>query len=160
MILVCFLAVVAYSAAFAGAEAGNYRRGPAGALLLAEGTSQAQESVNSVGIEMVKIGPGSFEMGSTLGRDYWDEQPVHKVTISRAFYISETEVTAKQFRQFKAEFVGTAERLPYAAGVSWYEATAFCEWLIKKEGKLYRLPTEAEWEYACRAGSTSLYSSR
>ncbi|MHC4648760.1 MAG: SUMF1/EgtB/PvdO family nonheme iron enzyme [Planctomycetota bacterium] len=108
---------------------------------------------------MVKIGPGSFEMGSTLGRDYWDEQPVHKVTISRAFYISETEVTAKQFRQFKAEFAGTAEHLPYAAGVSWYEAVAFCEWLSKKEGKPYRLPTEAEWEYACRAGSTSLYSS-
>jgi formylglycine-generating enzyme required for sulfatase activity len=83
MILVCFLAVIACSAAFAGAEAGNYRQGQAGAWLLAEGTSQAEESVNSVGIKMVKIGPGSFEMGSTLGRDYWDEQPVHKVTISR-----------------------------------------------------------------------------
>ncbi|MHC4476264.1 MAG: SUMF1/EgtB/PvdO family nonheme iron enzyme [Planctomycetota bacterium] len=114
---------------------------------------------NSVGIKMVKIGPGSFEMGSTLGRDYWDEQPVHKVTISRAFYISQTEVTAGQFRQFKARFVGTAEHLPYAAGVSWHEAVAFCEWLSKKEGRPYRLPTEAEWEYACRAGSTSLYSS-
>jgi len=108
---------------------------------------------------MIKIKPGSFEMGSTLGRDYWDEQPVHKVTISRAFYISETEVTAEQFRQFKAEFVGTARYLPYAAGVSWYNAVAFCKWLSKKEGKPYRLPTEAEWEYACRAGSTSLYSS-
>ena len=138
MILVCVLMVIACSA---------------------EGTSQAQESVNSVGIKMVKVGPGSFEMGSTLGRDYWDEQPVHKVTISKAFYISETEITAKQFRQFKAEFVGTAEHLPYAAGVSWYEAAAFCDWLSKKEGKSYRLPTEAEWEYACRAGSTSLYSS-
>ena len=159
MILVCSLAVIACSAAFAGTEAGNYQQGLAGALLLAKGTSQAEDSVNSVGIKMVKIGPGSFEMGSTLGRDYWDEQPVHKVTISRAFYISETEVTAKQFRQFKAEFVGTAEHLPYAAGVSWYEAAAFCEWLSKKEGKPYRLPTEAEWEYACRAGSTSLYSS-
>ena len=137
MILVCFLMVIACSTAFA----------------------VAQESVNSVGIKMVKIGPGSFEMGSTLGRDYWDEQPVHKVTISRAFYISETEITAKQFRLFKAEFVGTAKHLPYAAGVSWYEATAFCQWLSKKEGKVYRLPTEAEWEYACRAGSTSLYSS-
>jgi len=63
MRLVCFLAVIACSAAFAG----------------------AQESVNSVGIKMVEIGPGSFEMGSTLGRDYWDEQPVHKVTISWAF---------------------------------------------------------------------------
>jgi len=153
MILVCFLAVIACCAAFAGAEAGNNRQGRAAARL------QTEEFVNSVGIKMVKIRPGSFEMGSTLGRDYWDEQPVHKVTISRAFYISETEVTARQFRQFKAEFVGTAEHLPYAAGVSWYEAAAFCEWLSEKEGKPYRLPTEAEWEYACRAGTTSLYSS-
>jgi antitoxin component YwqK of YwqJK toxin-antitoxin module len=137
MILVCFLMVIACPVEFA----------------------KAQESVNSVGIKMVKIGPGSFEMGSTLGRDYWDEQPVHKVTISKAFYISQTEVTAKQFRQFKAQFVGTAKHLPYAAGVSWYEAVAFCQWLSKKEGKPYRLPTEAEWEYACRAGTTSLYSS-
>ena len=153
MVSVCCSAVIGCSAAFAGAEAGNNRQGRAAARL------QAEEFVNSVGIKMVKISPGSFEMGSTLGRDYWDEQPVHKVTISRAFYISETEVTAGQFRQFKAEFVGTAEHLPYAAGVSWYEAAAFCEWLSKKEGKPYRLPTEAEWEYACRAGSKSLYSS-
>jgi formylglycine-generating enzyme required for sulfatase activity len=67
--------------AFAGAEAGNYRQGLAGAWLLADSTSRADEFVNSVGVKMVKIGPGSFEMGSTLGRDYWDEQPVHKVTI-------------------------------------------------------------------------------
>ena len=159
MILVCFLMVIACSAAFAGAEAGNYGQGPTAAALFAEGTSQPEEFLNSVGVKLVKIGPGSFEMGSTLGRDYWDEQPVHKVTISRAFYISQTEVTAKQFRQFKAEFVGTAEHLPYAAGVSWYEAVAFCEWLSKKEDRPYRLPTEAEWEYVCRAGSTSLYSS-
>jgi formylglycine-generating enzyme required for sulfatase activity len=68
----------------------------AGAWLFAGSTSQADEFVNSVGIKMIRIGPGSFEMGSTLGRDYWDEQPVHKVTISSAFYISQTEVTAKQ----------------------------------------------------------------
>jgi len=158
-ILVCFLTVGAWSVAFAAAESGNNRQGPAGTRLRAKSTSQAEEFVNSVGLKMVRIDPGSFEMGSTLGRDYWDEQPVHKVTISKAFYMSETEVTAKQFRQFKTEFVGTAKYLPYAAGVSWYEAVAFCEWLSKKEGKPYRLPTEAEWEYVCRAGSTSLYSS-
>jgi len=157
MISVCSLAVIACSTAFAGAEPVNNRQGPAGASLPSEGTSQARKFVNSVGIKMVKIDPGCFDMGSTLGRDYWDEQPVHKVTISKGFYISETEVTAKQFREFKSEFVGTAEYLPYAAGVSWYEAVEFCKWLSKKEDKSYRLPTEAEWEYACRAGTTTLY---
>jgi len=159
MILVCFWPVITWSAAFAGAEPGNYRQGSAGTRLLAKDASQAQTFVNSVGMKMVRIGPGASAMGSTLGRDYWDEQPVHQVIISRTFYVSETEVTAEQFRQFKAEFAGTAEHLPYAAGVSWYEAAAYCEWLSKKEGRPYRLPTEAEWEYACRAGSTSLYSS-
>ena len=114
---------------------------------------------NSAGIEMVRIAAGSFDMGSTLGRDYWDEQPVHNVTISRYFYFSKTEITVEQFKQFKPEFKGTVEQLPYTAGVSWYEAVSFCEWLSKKEGKPYRLPTEAEWEYVCRAGSKTLYSS-
>ena len=81
MKLVCFLAVNACSAPFAQAEAGNYQQAPPGAGLLAEGTSTARTPVNSLGIKMVQIGPGTFEMGSDMGRDYWDEQPVHTVTI-------------------------------------------------------------------------------
>jgi len=130
-----------------------------GAGFFATEASQTEEFTNSVGMKMIRINPGSFDMGSTLGRDFWDEQPVHKVTITRSFYVSETEATTEQFRQFKPEFQGAAEHLPYAAGVSWYDAVAFCEWLSKKEGIPYRLPTEAEWEYACRAGTTTLYSS-
>ena len=130
-----------------------------GSALFTAATSQANEFTNSVGMKMVGINPGSFEMGSDMGRNFWDEQPVHKVTISKEFYISSTEVTVEQFKHFKAEFVGSGDNLPYATGVSWYEAAAFCKWLSKKEGKPYRLPTEAEWEYACRAGTTGMYSS-
>jgi formylglycine-generating enzyme required for sulfatase activity len=87
----------------------------------------------------------------------WDESPVHQVTISKSFYISETPVTIEQYRQFKKEYDGVDFFEPYVSGVSWDEAVAFCRWLSRKEGKEYRLPTEAEWEYAARAGTTTLF---
>jgi formylglycine-generating enzyme required for sulfatase activity/antitoxin component YwqK of YwqJK toxin-antitoxin module len=117
----------------------------------------AEGFTNTVGLEMVQIKAGSFEMGSDMGRNFWDEAPIHTVKISKGFYISATEVAVEAFKQFKSEYVGSGGNSPYATGVSWYEATAFCEWLSKKEGKVYRLPTEAEWEYACRAGTTGMY---
>jgi len=105
-------------------------------------------------------GPKKKKRGSDghTGGDY-DEVPRHKVTISKVFYISETEVTISQFRQFKAEYPGYDEFIPYASGISWDDAAAFCEWLSKKEGKTYRLPTEAEWEYVCRANAYTPFSS-
>ncbi len=106
--------------------------------------------INSIGIVMLIIEPGEFQMGSVTPPANWDETPVHRVKITQPFYISQTEVTIEQFRQFRADFSGSQEYSPYAAGVSWYDAVAFCEWLSKKEDKLYRLPTETEWEYACR----------
>jgi Sulfatase-modifying factor enzyme 1/BNR repeat-like domain len=125
--------------------------------------------VNSVGIKLIKIPAGSFSMGETnkthpdkimeyLTNGDYDEKPVHKVRITEGFYISETEITIKQYREFKPNYVGVKEFYPYATGINWYDAVEFCKWLSKKEGKIYRLPTEAEWEYACRAGTTSLYS--
>jgi hypothetical protein len=118
---------------------------------------------------MLPIEPGAFVMGETnrtpeslKGPRYvtdgeYDEHPAHRVTISRAFYISETPVTIDQYRQFKKEYTGVDFFDPYAAGVSWDDATEFCKWLSEKEGKPYRLPTEAEWEYAARAGTTTLF---
>jgi hypothetical protein len=108
---------------------------------------------------MIPVKAGSFIMGSTTLDDNWNERPAHPVTISTGFLMSETEVTLAQFRQFRADFEGTPGCEPYVAGVSWVEAAAFCEWLNRKEGRPYRLPTEAEWEYACRAGTTTPFAS-
>lgn len=126
--------------------------------------------INSLGMKMIYIPPGSFIMGaetdsfhletiSDMSKDvpYWDEQPAHEVIISKGFYISELEVTVEQFKQFEKEYKGNQFFKPYATGISWNEANAFCQWLSNKEGKPYRLPTEAEWEYVCRAGTHSLF---
>ena len=128
-------------------------------LLAAAGwATQTQPAflTNSLGMTLLRIEPGTFLMGSAIKRDLWNEQPVHEVVLSKPFFISETEVTVAQFRQFKPDFEGTSAYRPYAAGVSWHDAVAFTEWLSKKEGKLYRLPTEAEWEYVARAGTEDL----
>jgi hypothetical protein len=109
--------------------------------------------VNSIGMGLVRIRPGAFAMGSNDGE--WDERPVHKVTISREFHIQISELTADQYRLFDPAYSGT----DYATGISWHDANAFCTWLSNLEGKPYRLPTEAEWEYVCRAGTTTPYSS-
>jgi len=116
--------------------------------------------VNSLGMELVRIPEGIFVRGNDAGgRARWDEQPAQHVTLTRPFLISAEEVTEEQFRAFRPGFRTTSGSEPYAAGVSWHEAVAFCEWLSAREGRPYRLPTEAEWEYACRAGTTSEYSS-
>ncbi|MCX6894716.1 MAG: SUMF1/EgtB/PvdO family nonheme iron enzyme [Verrucomicrobia bacterium] len=111
-------------------------------------------TTNSIGIGLAKIPAGTFLMGQDSGGD-WDESPAHQVKISKPFFISTTEVTLEQFRQFRPQH--EASTAGKATGVSWHDAVAFCEWLSKKEGQPYRLPTEAEWEYACRAGTTTKF---
>ena len=115
-------------------------------------------------IELVEIPAGSFYMGSEGKGENFDEAPVHKVNISRAFHMGVTEVTNAQYEQFRPEHKKlrgknnvSTEDDDAVVNVSYQDAVDFCKWLSEKEGKTYRLPTEAEWEYACRAGTYTLY---
>ncbi|MBN1455691.1 MAG: formylglycine-generating enzyme family protein [Methanomicrobia archaeon] len=118
---------------------------------------------NSIGMEFVLIPAGEFELGSDTneaGRDN-DEGPVHQVTIKQAFYMGTSEVTAAQWRAVMGSdpsFFAGDDNLPVEM-VSWEDAQEFIREVNVKEGTdTYRLPSEAEWEYACRAGTTTRYS--
>jgi formylglycine-generating enzyme required for sulfatase activity len=159
---------------------------------------------NSIGMTLVLIPPGDFQMGgeedalSVLRRfpeskpdDLNGEYPQHPVRLTRPFRLSAHEVTLGQFLKFYhaakykaecvrdgkggegwtgSEFEDRRSYVPWDWGhksqtynhpvvnVTWNDAAAFCRWLSEKEGRTYRLPVETEWEYACRAGTTSRFS--
>ena len=118
-------------------------------------------------LEMVKIPAGSFMMGERVGGAYPPEiKNNHKVTISRPFYISKFECTESLWSLVMGGLtyetpIGREPEDPElhypVVNVSWNEATQFCEKLSDLTGDTYRLPTEAEWEYACRAGTRTDY---
>jgi len=132
--------------------------------------------VNSLGMRFVHIPAGSFLMGNDRplpdelvrlpNRRYgdFDERPIRLVRLTKPFKMATTEVTNAQFEAFDPSHRQLRGKLGFSTGdneaavfVNWFEACAFCEWLSRREGLPYRLPTEAEWEYACRAGTTTAY---
>ena len=142
-------------------------------LSLAAGTVRT----NSIGMELVYIPPGEFIMGSENGKE--DEKPVHKVTISNGFWMSKYQVTQGQWESVTGETihqqrdkcinssrmgadawslkgVGTSYPMYF---ISWEEASEFVRRLNEKNDSLeYGLPTEAQWEYSARAGTTTDYA--
>ena len=107
-------------------------------------------------LELVWIPPGEFMMGSADGHK--DEIPVHKVRITRGFYMGKYEVTQPQWEMIIGFNPSTFPRPSRPVErVSWFDCQEFVRKLSEKTGHTFRLPTEAEWEYACRAGTTSRY---
>lgn len=133
--------------------------------------------INSIGMKLALIPAGEFLMGSPeselgFGDKHVEDEQQHRVRITRPFYLGVYEVTQAEYRAVvgknpsafntagrKKQDVAAmdTDRFP-VVNVSWDEAVEFCQKLSQKDGKRYRLPTEAEWEYACRAGTTNPFS--
>jgi formylglycine-generating enzyme required for sulfatase activity len=157
---------------------------PPGCLLrygFSPGCEPTGDTVTLEGVEFVEIGPGISRMGSTLGARGGDwlgricaplglpwgkspvpsnEMPVHWVEFPRGFWIARTEVTNAQYERFDPGH----ERSGYSyddddpvVNVSWEDAERYCAWLSRRSSREIRLPSESEWECACRAGSEAEY---
>jgi formylglycine-generating enzyme required for sulfatase activity len=119
-----------------------------------EAPAVAEELGGGLTLELVEVPGGRFTMGTALGPDA-DEQPAHRVSLP-AFWLGRGPVTQAQWRAVMGKappcrFKGDA--LP-VENVSWHDAVRFCQKLSARTSRAYGLPSEAQWEYACRAGSS------
>ncbi len=134
----------------------------------------SMEITNSIGMKLVLVSKGTFNMGSPIAEEgAEDDESQHQVTISKDYFLGMTEVTQGQYEKvmgtnpssFQKEVIRNSDSSMYPVEqISWKDAVEFCEKLSdlpeeEKAGRVYRLPTEAEWEYACRAGSKTAYCS-
>jgi len=114
----------------------------------------------SMAPEMVTIKPGTFVMGAGDDDKFATdtERPAHAVSIEHSFALGRSPVTVAEYRYFAPHH--EADGLPEwpVVNVSWYDALRYCVWLSEVCDRTYRLPTEAEWEFACRAGTTEPFN--
>ena len=120
---------------------------------------------NKLGMEFTLIPAGTFMMGSPESEEGREgDETQHEVTITRDYFMGVTEVTQSQWQQVMRTTPWTGKESVQegkenaASYISWNDAVEFCRKLSEQEGRMYRLPTEAEWEYACRGGTTTPYS--
>ena len=162
-VLMCGMAVLCLALACAGCgEEGNKPApGADKALTL--------ELADGVKMTFVRIPAGKFKMGSPLNEKdrsddewlsaYFHQGPQKTVTISKPFYMGVYEVTQLQYNAVMGANPSHFKEWSHPVeSVSWDDAVAFCKKASEKTGRTVRLPTEAEWEYACRAGSTTRFS--
>ena len=130
-----------------------------------------KEITNSIGMKLVLIPKGTFMMGAPFDESgAGNDEAQHKVTISNEYYLGINEVTQSQYEKvmganpsvFNASQINGDSSMHPVENVSWVNAVAFCRKLSKlpeekNAGRVYRLPTEAQWEFACRADSSTMY---
>ncbi len=147
------------------ANSTNFKTVPKEITNITDSEIVLESVINSIGMKLVLIPAGAFTMGATIEEVGWphDATP-HEVTISKPYYLGVYEVTQDEYEQVMGNnpsvFKGVTNPVEK---VSWQHAVSFCKKLSdrleeEESGRVYRLPTEAEWEYACRAGSKTAYS--
>jgi len=163
--------VFVFSRALSDDEIRVVMQGLSDPALAQEPSPADQVKTNSIGMKLVWIPPGEFMMGSKFspqqvsrryGGDpvrFQHEHPQRKVTLTRGFWMAQSEVTQAQYRAVMGSNPSHSkgDTLPVEK-VSWHDAMEFSRKLSEKEGRTYTLPTEAQWEYAARAGTDTAYS--